>query len=169
MDASSLDGTHSAPLSPTPFLSSTLLLRARLFTVPLVLRTAGRGACLLGLEGTVRTRRGWRGEEFDDFDLDGVDGEASAARNVTIFLLGGFAAAQEENKNLPERISNDMLVAWCSSCPAGPQSPEPRRSRRTAPTVARRRQRWGVGTRQRAGTSEPTDRRTDQQLSSAGE
>nr|CAB3447640.1 unnamed protein product [Digitaria exilis] len=52
-----------------------------------------------------------------------------------------------------------MLVAWCSSCPAGPQSPEPRRSRRTAPTVARRRQRWGRGSaRERANqlTEGPT-------------
>jgi len=64
----------------------------------------------VGLDGTVRTRRGRREEEFDDLDLDGVDGEAPAARTVIPSFLGGFAAAQDENRNLPESISSDMLL-----------------------------------------------------------
>jgi hypothetical protein len=146
MDASSIDGTHSPPPPPPPkpfSSSSTFLLRTRLFAVLLVLLTAGRGACLVGLDGTVRTRRGRREGALDDVDLDGVGGEAPAARNVTVFLLGGFAAAaHEENKNLPERISSDMLLLL----PARPQAAASAAAGR-ARAVARRRQRWGGGAR----------------------
>jgi hypothetical protein len=113
--------------------------------VLLVLLTAGRGACLVGLDGTVRTRRGRREGALDDVDLDGVGGEAPAARNVTVFLLGGFAAAaHEENKNLPERRSSDMLLLLL--LPARPPAPASAAAGR-ARAVARRRQRWGGGVR----------------------
>lgn len=114
---------------------------------------------MVGLDGTVRTRRGRRDGALDDVDLDGVDGEAPAARNVTIFLLGGFAAAHEENTNLPERISSDMLACCCYFLSA-PQPSLRRRRTRSRSCAAETALREDA----RAGTSEPTDRRTDERL-----
>jgi hypothetical protein len=121
--------------------------------VPLVLRTAGRGTCLVGLDGTVRTRRGRREEEFDDLDLDGVDGEAPAARTVITSFLGGFAAAQDENRNLPESISSDMLLLL----PARSGPPGPSRRRRTRSHSSAAGTVWGGGSRARERASQLTE------------
>jgi hypothetical protein len=109
----------------------------------------------VGLDGTVRTRRGRRDLEFGDVGLDGVDGEAPTARNVNCFLLGAFAAARDEKRNLPERISSDMLACCSRSRPTGPLAPAAGRAR----TVAVAETALVEEEAARAGTSEPTDRK----------
>lgn len=70
---------------------------------------------MLGPNGAARTSLSLEEELSSDRGVDGVGGdEGPAARNTTLLLLGGCLTPQEENKNLQERRSRDILMLMLS-------------------------------------------------------